>query len=120
MENVITPEVLLEAGYKRYAHHSKACDHCLYQRSVRSPDGDRLYSITFYFSDLSREFSHAPKRTNIEVNVRFYLQPGDTMVGGGGFDLNLYLEPTATLAEVEAFYARAYAQLGCSFDWHNQ
>jgi len=118
--NIITPEFLLGNGYGKYRHDSAACEYALYQKTVRSPEGDRLYGITFYFSDLSREFPTAPKRTKIEVNVRFYLQPGDTLVGSAGFDMNLYLEPTATLEQVEALYARAYASLGCAPDWQNQ
>jgi hypothetical protein len=117
--NIITPEVLLANGYKRHRHHEAACGNSLYQRVVRGDEG-KLYYLTFYFWDLSTVFARAPKRTTIEVNSRLYMQPGDTLVGGGGFDLNLHLEPTATLEQVEAFYAQAYRCLGCGPDWHNQ
>jgi hypothetical protein len=118
----ITPEILLQHGYKKHRHHEAACDFSLYQRTVRHEEyrGRKLYFITFYFWDLSTVFEQAPKRTTIEVNTRLYLPAGDTFLGGGGFDLNLHLEPTATLEQVEAFYERAYSGLGCGPDWHNQ
>lgn len=119
MQNQITPDILLDHGYKKHRHDEVCCDNALYQRVVQGPGGEKLYYINFYFWDFSRKFS-VPKRTSIEVNARLYLKEGDTLVGGGGFDLNLHLEPTATLDQVEMMYARAYESLGCAPDWYSQ
>lgn len=116
----ITPEVLLEHGYRKYRHHDPCCEYCLYQRMVSTPEGVNLYAITFYFSDLNRQFPHVPTNLVVIVNSRMYRPRGDLMMGGGGFDLNMVLEPTATLDVVEAFYAQAFSSLGCGPDWYNQ
>lgn len=118
--DVITAEILLASGYRAHAHHDVATDYLLYQKTFRS-GRTQLYSITITLWDLSKQFDHADSETSSgqTAEVLFYLGGDDPLVGPKGFSMELHLEETATVEQIEAFFAKAYAGLGCVPDLHN-
>lgn len=109
---------LLEAGYRPHKCDNQVADNTVYQKVIRS-GVEKLYfvNVTFWYFD-----KHYPDRcahTMASCEARLYLPEANPLVGSAGFTLALHLEMTATVAEIEAFYATAYKAMQCVPDLHN-
>ena len=103
----ITTKQVLSAGYVTFPSPKGAYCTGGFQKSIQDASGHLyLYFINLY------HWMFPDEHEGWSVEVRLY-QPGGTE-----FDVNLLIG-NETLAEVEAFYAKVYVQLGCCSDVHN-
>lgn len=114
---MINEAELLAAGYRRYPTHDRSefCPY-LYQKAIFGADG----KTKLYFIAVKLWFFPEPAGKRHSAEVRFYGPKENQLVGETGFTLTLHLEKTATVSDVELFYAQAYKALSCVPDLHNQ
>lgn len=123
---MITAADLIAAGYRAYAIDNRVADDTAYFkwfcRDDGSPPFTRLYTIqvTFWYFDKHFGARASNLGTRVGSKAHLYYAAENTLVGETGFTLEASLADTATVAELEAFYARAYYGLGCVPDLHNQ
>lgn len=111
---------LLEAGYRQHKCDDRIANNTFYQKVIRSGE-EKLYflNVTFWYFDTY--YPTKGLQTKASCEARLYLPEDNSLVGATGVTLELHLEmQTATVAEIEAFYATAYKALGCVPDLHNQ
>lgn len=110
---VSTVEKLLAAGYREYKSH-KATK--LYAKWVIGPGDKKLYAINFY--EWSKEIL-GTNTAQFSVEARFYSGGTLSMAERTNFDLNVHLEETFSINDVEAFFVNAYHRLECIPDIFN-
>jgi hypothetical protein len=121
---MITTTDLLSSGYRSFKHHERVCDETLYQKTVyvdgAAPVPWRaLYSINFFFWYFDKYFPGRGGGTGLSCEARLYLPKENTLVGDAGFTLSMSLSKSATIEQVESFYANAFNVLGCVQDLQN-
>lgn len=112
---MITEEDLKTAGYKKYKIDDSYCDNTLWQKTIRSGNIKNYFlNVKIYsFPINDRDYR------GVEFESRLYLEEGNTLVGDTGFTLKVHSTEHTTVAEAEAFYAKAYSVLNCVPDLHN-
>ncbi len=106
---MITREQLLEAGYKQFRVHHKEFCKVGYQKRFDDERGKK-YFITIYEYDhrdliamghTCPEFSYGP-----DCQFETY---------GTTFDVKMLCDDSKTVQDVEAFYERLWASMGCDY-----
>lgn len=117
---MITIENLIAAGYKPFKHHEVVCDELGYQKVFRGAAGEKLYFVQMYFWYFSKHFPrYASTDNRLSCEARLYLPENNPLGGSPGFDLKMSLSNDASIAAVEAFYAKVFNVLDCVPDLHN-
>jgi hypothetical protein len=117
---MITADQLLAAGYRAFKQDNAVADNLLYQKRIR--DGEAtLYFLNVTIWNFGKHFPDRVKTNSVQVSCETQLYPpeSDQLVGSGGFKLELSLQDTATIEEMERFYDHAYRAMSCVPDLHN-
>lgn len=106
---MLTPNDLLAAGFRFFPpEHSSARP--LYQRIETAPNGEHLYHVNIEDTEgcpaASTEVAIANRWS---TKAHLYLDLESATFAAVAYSVR----PTTTAAEIVAFYARAYAALGC-------
>jgi hypothetical protein len=108
----ITKQLLLDSGYKEYAHHEKYNAFKLYQKRITDTEAKTLYFIQAYIW-------YWPVQAGPNISVSFDARLSQA---GLGSIVNVEVSPqgtTMSLDNVESFFRRAYVGLNCVPDIHN-
>jgi hypothetical protein len=115
---MLEPRLFLEAGYRAHRTDNYVANNTFYQKVIRD-GGAKLYYLNVTFWYFEKAFPGRGAKTQISCEARLYWPAENTLTGSAGFQLELYLEDTTTVAKIEAFYAFAYRALQCVPDLHN-
>lgn len=116
---ILDASMLLKAGYRQHPCDNPIANNTFYQKVIRSGE-NKLYFINVTLWYFDKYYPTRDLQTKASCEARLYLPEANQLVGSAGFTLALHLEMTATIDEIEAFYATAYRSLGCVPDLHNQ
>ncbi len=114
MKPAMTADDLLTAGFRKFnAGPLYPGRSALYQKTIYTADGARLFSLNVYAMDW-------PERMPEAARERYQWSSGAQLYRDGlTMELNLHHEPGMTPAEIEAFYREAHKALGCGRDPRN-
>lgn len=107
---MLTPTDLLAAGF-RFFHPEHHGARPLYQRIVLGPEGEHLYHINVedYEAALRSTGASAEVAASNRWSTKAHLYLDTDTFAAVAYSIR----PTTTAAEIVAFYARAYAAIGC-------
>lgn len=126
---MINVEQLIAAGYRRYVTDNEVANNEAYSKWIVRGD-DKLFALELTFYYFAQHFPDRglriggdrvqPLGTRASAKAHLYIESENTLVSTSGFTLEMSLEPTATIEELEGFYRNAYDRLGCVPDLHNR
>lgn len=111
---MITHDDLIAAGFRRYAASSNLDKGPLYQKRYENSEGRPLFFLNLTEYDFSDRM--APEMAdNYRWAASAHLYFGEHEFA----DVAYCIRSSTSLADVEAFYNRAFHALGCICDPHN-
>ena len=112
---MITKEQILEAGYKFWQGYQESCRAGNYQKRVYTLGGKTAYFIDVEVWDFSAyEMPQtALDKNRFVIGSHLYLQNGTTI------EVKIHNDEAVTIQSAEEIIDKAYRELGCVPDLHN-